>query len=269
MKSVVVISGGMDSTIALVQTVHKHGKENVEAISFYYGQKQKVELDKAKRTCEMQGVKHTIIDISFMREYLANKSANIDGSSIETPTADEVVNNSQPVTYVPNRNMMLASIGASYAESVGASEIVMGFQSQDTYGYWDCTPEFVDAMNTTLALNRQNKITLVTPLVGISKVDELKQFVELVGMEEALAVLANTLTCYDPSGEYSCGICPSCVDRLHAFEANGLSDPIKYVKLVNLGNGIILGWKGLDDINLKTIEIDSIGVLAEGNNEDT
>lgn len=231
MKKVVVISGGMDSTIALIRTIHEHGKENVEAISFYYGQKQKVELEMAQLTCKNQGVKHTVLDVSFMGAYLANKSANIEGSSIATPTADEVVHNSQPVTYVPNRNMMLISISASYAESIGADEIIMGFQSQDTYGYWDCTEEFVTAINNTLSLNRQNSVKLTTPFVGVSKVDELEQFIKLVGEDEALAILSNTLTCYNPENSVSCGICPSCVDRLHAFEANGLIDSIKYSSL--------------------------------------
>ena len=59
---IVVLSGGMDSTIALKLAVRKYGRENVSAITFFYGQKQAIEIEKAKQSTTILGVDHKIVD---------------------------------------------------------------------------------------------------------------------------------------------------------------------------------------------------------------
>lgn len=222
-KALVVLSGGLDSTASLRLALEQF--DEVEAISFDYKQKQRVELELAAKTCSILNVKHKIVDISFLNEINRGFSANTD-SDIEMPTIHDVLGEPQPVTYVANRNMILMSIAASYAETQKINTIICGFQSNDTYGYHDTTPIFVEKLNSVLAENRTHKITITAPFVEMSKYDELKAVLELDGN---LNLFKTTITCYNPDNQgRSCGTCPSCAERLAAFKKIGYIDPIEY-----------------------------------------
>ena len=222
-KALVVLSGGLDSTSALRLSLEQY--DEVEAISFDYKQKQRVELELASKTCNLLNVKHKIIDISFLNEINRGFSANTD-SSIEMPTIQDVLGEPQPVTYVANRNMILMSIASSYAETQKINTIICGFQSNDTYGYHDTTPVFLEKLNSVLDENRTHKIKIIAPFANLSKYDELKAVLELDGN---LDLYKTTITCYDPDEQgRSCGTCPSCSERLSAFKKIQIEDPIEY-----------------------------------------
>lgn len=223
-KVVMILSGGMDSTIAMRLAVEKYGCENVSALTFNYGQKQIVEIERAKESSEYLGVRHKVIDASFLHDISLGFSANVD-TDIEMPTIDEILGDPRPKTYVPNRNMILLSIAAAYAETVGADKIFCGLQSTDEYSYHDTTPSFINKINSTLDENRIIKIKVCAPFVNLSKSDELRLLVEL----NDFSLLKHTLTCYNPKEGKSCGNCPSCSERLRAFDLCGLTDPIEYV----------------------------------------
>lgn len=230
-KALVVLSGGLDSTSALVLAMADYSE--VHAITYYYGQKQSQEIEMAKRTCQQLGVKHSVVDITFLGDIAKPFSANISGSDITMPTITDVLGEPQPVTYVPNRNMILLSIAASYAEVNKIDTVICGFQSNDTYGYHDTTENFLDKINDVLHENRTWTITVRAPFVNMSKYDEITQVVRMTGSTD---VFKNTLTCYNPSADsvsgepVSCGVCPSCTERLSAFQQAGLVDPIKYAE---------------------------------------
>ena len=225
MKALVVLSGGLDSTAALRLSQEQY--DEVEAISFDYKQKQRVELELAAKSCARLGVKHQVLDISFLNDINKGFSANTD-SDMEMPTIEDVLGEPQPVTYVANRNMILMSIAASYAETRGIERIICGFQVNDTYGYHDTSPIFVQKLNDVLDENRTHKIKIIAPFVEMSKLDELKAVMELDGN---LDLFATTITCYNPDKEgKSCGVCPSCSERLNAFKQIGVKDPIAYVQ---------------------------------------
>ena len=222
-KALVVLSGGLDSTTSLRLALEEY--DEVEAISFDYKQKQRIELELAAKTCERLNVKHKIIDISFLNDINKGFSANTD-SDIEMPTINDVLGEPQPVTYVANRNMILMSIAASYAETRKINTIICGFQSNDTYGYWDTTPIFVEKLNSVLDENRTHKIKIIAPFAYLSKDDKLKAVLELDGN---LDLYKTTITCYDPDEQgRSCGTCPSCSERLSAFKKIQIEDPIEY-----------------------------------------
>lgn len=222
-KALVVLSGGLDSTAALRLSIEQF--DEVEAISFDYKQKQRIELELAAQSCERLNVKHKIVDISFLNDINKGFSANTD-SDIEMPTITDVLGEPQPVTYVANRNMILMSIAASYAETRKINTIVCGFQSNDTYGYHDTTPTFVEKLNSVLSENRTHKITITAPFVSLSKYDELKAVLDLDGN---LDLFKTTITCYNPDDQgRSCGTCPSCAERINAFKKIGITDPIEY-----------------------------------------
>jgi len=225
-KSLVVLSGGLDSTTSLRLAIEDY--DEVSAISFFYNQKQSVELKLAGETCKRLGVPHKIIDISFLGDIAKSTSTNISGSDIDMPTINHVLGDPQPVTYVPNRNMIMLSIAASYAETKGIKDVICGFQSNDTYGYHDTTTSFLSKINSVLSENRTHTITVSAPFISLSKFDEIKAVYELDGN---IDLYNTTITCYNPNdiGE-SCGVCPSCAERLRAFADMGMTDPIAYVK---------------------------------------
>ena len=226
---VVILSGGMDSTIAMRLAVEKYGKENVSALTFFYGQKQKREIDMAAMSTNMLGVEHKIVDASFLGEISKGFSANVD-TDIAMPTIKEVLGDPRPKTYVPNRNMILMSIAAAYAETRNVDSVICGLQVHDEYSYHDTTQRWVDKVNDLLSENRILKIKLVAPFSTLSKYDELQVLKELDGN---LMLTAFTLTCYNPNDRHeSCGVCPSCSERIANFAKMGIADTINYSKVI-------------------------------------
>lgn len=224
-KVVSVISGGLDSTVLTYLLVEKYGAENVHALSFNYQQKQGEELNRARTTCNHLGVEHTVLDLAILGQIARSVSTNIAGSEIEMPTIKGVIGDPQPVTYVPFRNMLLNTFAFSFAESVGASFVFSGLQATDAYGYWDTTAAFVDHMNQVAGLNRKHQIKLVAPFTGLSKAQEIELAMQL----PTPPLFEHTLTCYNPDDQgQSCGVCPSCSERLAAFVKNKMKDPVKY-----------------------------------------
>ena len=226
---VVILSGGMDSTITMRLAVEKYGKENVSALTFNYGQKQSREIEMAKLSTKKLGVSHKIIDAGFLGDISQGFSANVD-KNIDMPTIQDVLGDPRPKTYVPNRNMILMSIAAAYAETRNVETILCGLQVHDEYGYHDTTQRWVDKVNDILSENRIIKIKLVAPFSKLSKFDELNILRELDGN---LLLTAYTLTCYNPNEVgHSCGECPSCSERIANFAKVGVVDPIPYSKTI-------------------------------------
>lgn len=240
-KVVVSLSGGLDSTTLLYLMVKKFGKENVYAVSFDYRQRHDIELTQAKKSTQKLGVTHKIIDIQFLGEIAKGVSAMVKGP-VATPTMEDVLGEPQPSTYMPNRNMILVSLTAAFAESVGADGLALGIQKIDSYSYWDTTPEFYQAIENTLKLNRKRPIQFIAPFLTLSKVEEIKLGQEL-GVD-----YGETFTCYNPQIDaekeiwfdepaggknskkiyhyVSCGVCPSCFERAQSFKKAGCSDPL-------------------------------------------
>lgn len=224
---VVLISGGLDSSVLLHHVVQNLGRSPVYALSFNYGQRHAKELDCAQAQTKIAGgagisVSHRIIDISFMGDLLKNGSTLIAGGR---PVPDLAAlgeqDLAQPPTYVPNRNMMLLSIAAAFAEAHGVADVYYGAQAQDEYGYWDCTEAFLDRINHVLSLNRRDAVTIHAPFVRMKKS-------EIVRLGVSLSVdLAATWSCYR-GGENACGTCPTCVERLNAFRQAQADDPLVY-----------------------------------------
>lgn len=224
---VVILSGGLDSTITLRLTVQKYGAENVAALTYDYGQKQRREIDMARMSTNLLRVKHKVVDASFLGEISKGFSANVD-TDMEMPTIKDVLGDPRPKTYVPNRNMILMSIAAAYAEVNNVDTILCGLQVHDEYGYHDTTQRWVDKVNDVLSENRIIKIKITAPFSKLSKLDELHILNELDGNVN-LAMF--TLTCYNPDSEHrSCGVCPSCSERIANFAKFGVKDPVAYSK---------------------------------------
>ena len=128
-----------------------------------------------------------------------------------------------PVTYVPFRNAHFLSVAVSWAEVLGASKIYIGAVEQDSSGYPDCRPEYYEAFNRVIkAGTKEGAIEIVTPLINLRKAEIVRLGLELG------APFDLTWSCYSRQDE-ACGVCDSCLLRLSAFAAAGVSDPIPYV----------------------------------------
>lgn len=223
MKAVVLLSGGLDSSTLLHYVIQRLGATDVYALSFIYGQKHQCELQAAAWQAKAAGVKaHDVVDMGFFGALTPGASALTD-ARLRVPRLSDLAATelNQPPTYVPNRNMMLLSVAAAYAEARGVTSLFYGAQTQDSYGYWDCTPEFLEKINAVLGLNRRNPVTVIAPFVSLRKADEIRLGLTL-GVD-----YAHTWTCYR-GGAIPCGECPSCVERAGAFAEVGIPDPLKH-----------------------------------------
>jgi len=209
----------MDSATLLHYVSRELHVSEIHALSFRYGQKHAREIEMAEWQAQAASVQeHRSVDISFFGELIAGSSALTD-ESIEVPALADVDPGQvdQPVTYVPNRNMVLLSLAVAWAESMGCRDVFYGAQAQDRYGYWDCTVDFVARMNDVLCLNRGLSVTIHAPLAEKSKADVLR-----LGL--ALGVdYVHTWSCYR-GGAVPCGACPTCVERARAFADVGVEE---------------------------------------------
>lgn len=221
-SAVVLLSGGMDSSTLLHYVAKRLERTPVYALSFFYGQRHAKELDCARAQAESVGVaEHRVVDLSFLGDVLKGATALVDGLDVPDLEALDQDQLDQPPTYVPNRNMMLLSIAASYAEAQGAPTVFYGAQALDEYGYWDCTTDFVERLNHTLALNRRTPVTVEAPFAAMKKAESLR-----IGLELGVDY-SQTWSCYR-GGDAACGTCPTCVERLNAFREAGKKDPLPY-----------------------------------------
>lgn len=225
-KAVILLSGGLDSSTLLHYVRKTLGCGHIYAITFYYGQKHSREIRCASWQARALAVKeHKLLDMTALGTLTAGASALTD-AGIPVPDSNTLHagQRDQPSTYVPNRNMILLALASAYAEAQGIPHVFYGAQTQDCYGYWDCTPEFQDRMNAVLALNRRQAIGIKAPFARMSKR-------EIIAIGHDLGLdYAHTWTCY--RGEQkACGTCPACKDRLSAFHRLGLRDPLDYATL--------------------------------------
>ena len=219
MKAIVLLSGGLDSAVAIYLAKSK-GYE-VYALSFSYGQKHTKELECAKNLAKKVGAKeHKIVNLALN----SWGGCSLTDDSMEVKTGD-AERSDIPDTYVPARNMVFLSVAASYAEAVKAQDIFIGVSQVDYSGYVDCRQEFIEAMEkainqgTELAVEQKKPIMIHAPFINMTKAEEIKMGIEL-GLD-----FAGTWTCYK-GGEKPCGECDSCLLRLKAFEEAGMIDPL-------------------------------------------
>ena len=213
-KGIIILSGGLDSTVLLHDIVAKK-KYDIEAISFEYGQKHSREIECAAWQAKKVGVPHSIIQLPFINEVfssaLLQSGKSIPHGHYESETMKETV--------VPNRNMILLSIAAGVAISKKRNTIFYGAHSGDHAIYPDCREDFVHAMQRVFLLCDWEKIELEVPFLHLKKDDIVKKGKELQ------VDFSHTWTCYT-GGEMPCEKCGSCVERAEAFAKNNLFDPL-------------------------------------------
>ena len=220
-KALVLVSGGLDSTTCLGLAVKKYGKENVVALSVYYGQKHDKEITSAKEVTEYYDVEWLQLDLSKYSDcsLLSHSEKEIPKESYAKQL--EKTNGTPVSTYVPFRNGLFLSSAAAIALSKGCSYIYYGAHSDDAAGnaYPDCSDAFNKAMHDAVYIGSGNQLQIEAPFVNMTKADVVKLGLELNVPYEL------TWSCYE-GGDKPCGVCGTCIDRQAAFEKNGVMDPL-------------------------------------------
>jgi len=222
-KAVVLYSGGLDSTTCMA-IAQADGFETY-AMSFAYGQRHAVELEKARSYAPKIGaVSHQIVQIDLRQFGGSALTADLDVPK------DQAANGTIPITYVPARNTIFLSFALGWAEVLGAFDIFIGVNALDYSGYPDCRPEFISAFEnmanlaTRAGVEGDHPYTIHSPLIQLSKAEIIRTGLDL-GVDYRL-----THSCYDPTPTgLSCGHCDSCRLRLKGFREAGVEDPISYV----------------------------------------
>jgi 7-cyano-7-deazaguanine synthase len=224
-KAVVLLSGGLDSTTVLA--IAKDEGFACYCLSFQYGQRQSIELVRAKENSDTFGaVKHLVLDIGL--DAIGGSALT---SEIEVPKGrsfDEM-EAGVPQTYVPARNTIFLSYAMAWAEVLGADAIFIGVNALDYSGYPDCRPEYLNAFEkmanlaTKAGTEEKRSLDIHAPLLHMKKSEIILKGISL-GVD-----YATTHSCYDPGQQgVPCGDCDSCRLRLKGFAEAGIKDPLPY-----------------------------------------
>ena len=231
------LSGGMDSTALLMRLLADGCR--VDCISYRYGQKHSVELERAQLNIqyllsEGHQIEHKIIDLTSAMELF--ESSLIDGGE-EIPEG-HYEEEQMKSTVVPNRNAIFASILYGYALSVATREnckveISLGVHSGDHEIYPDCRPEFYHAIEHAFSIGNweSENISFSLPYLEGDKTTILKDAQKAIAQLNLnfSRIFANTNTSYNPDAEgRGSGKSGADIERILAFNSLGLTDPVEY-----------------------------------------
>jgi 7-cyano-7-deazaguanine synthase len=224
-NAVILLSGGLDSTTTLA--VAKAQGFYCHCLSVDYGQRHRVELERAAAVAKAMGVadhRTVTLDLRAIGGSALTADVDVPKGRDETAMATGI-----PVTYVPARNTILLGVALGYAETVGAFDLFIGANVLDYSGYPDCRPEFLTAFEslanlaTKAGVEGTGRFRVHAPLLRMTKAEIIREGVRL-GVDYAV-----TLSCYDPDAVgRACGGCDSCHLRRKGFLEAGVPDPTTY-----------------------------------------
>jgi len=204
-KAVVVMSGGLDSTV-LLHFVRDRGYE-IYGLSFDYGQRHRKELDMAKYWGEKLCNKWELVNLSFMKTLIQGSALLNDALALPE---EHYTHKNQKITVVPNRNMIMLSIAIAWAEDITAEKVFFGAHANDHAIYPDCRPSFLQSIDKTARLATYNGIQVDAPFINMTKK-------EVVALGRTLGVdFEKTWSCY-AGKDIPCGVCATCQERKEAL----------------------------------------------------
>lgn len=221
--AVILLSGGLDSATVLAMA-RAHGYA-CHALSFRYGQRHAIELERAAVIARRLGaVRHVVIDIDLRRFGGSALTADI---AVPKRRSLKAIGHGIPPTYVPARNTVFLALALACAETLAAADIFIGVNALDYSGYPDCRPEFIAAFEamanlaTKAGVEGGKRLRIHTPLIAMRKGEIIRAGRDL-GVDYAL-----TTSCYDPGARGEpCRACDSCLLRAKGFAEAGLADPL-------------------------------------------
>ena len=219
-KSIVLFSGGLDSTTAICWALDRY--EKVFALTFDYGQRNMIELDMAGKVAQKLNVPQKVLRVNLKQI----GGSSLTDTKLSLPQYEKMEESEEglPSTYVPFRNGIFLALAAAWAEVVGIKEIICGFNVIDSPNYPDTRKQFVQAMQEAINLGTKaslspEKIQIIAPFLKMKKSDIIKEGLSL-NVDYSFAI-----SCYCGE-EIPCQKCSSCVLRQKAWEKVGLQDPL-------------------------------------------
>lgn len=220
-KAVVLLSGGLDSTVSLAVAREKFSIEL--AVFFDYGQKAfKKEMESVICICDYYKIPFRKIRLEWLEEVcssaLVNTDENLPEYTLEGLDSDiAVLHKSARAVWVPNRNGVMLNIAASIAEAISCNTIIFGANSEEAKTFPDNSADYVNALNKALSFSTANSVKVFVPLV-----DKDKSEIVTIALKYK-APLDLVWSCY-LSKEKLCGKCESCVRFKNALFNNNLQD---------------------------------------------
>lgn len=210
MKSIILLSGGLDSLACLAVTREKYNCEL--AITFDYGQKAlDKEIEASKKICDFYNVEHKIIKLDFLKEI--TQTALV--SDKEVPQDYDM-----KAVWVPNRNGLFLNIAGSFADSYGYNYIIIGANKEEGKTFPDNTLAFAKRVEAEFEFSTLIQPKILIPLIDMDKEEIVKTVIDLK------APLELVHSCY-LGGDKNCGKCESCLHLIEALKKNDAKDFIK------------------------------------------
>lgn len=220
MKSIVLLSSGLDSTVAFREAYSRC--DETLCITFDYGQRaRRREIEYSKMICENFQVGHLVIELPWYKTFrsaLTNGEelpkilpSDLDNKTITRESAEKV--------WVPARNVVFLSIASAIAENYNYDVIFTGFDAEEAATFPDNTNEFVERFNGMLKLGTLSQPRVYAPLISLNKTEIVKKG---IGID---APMEWSWSCYE-GNEKPCGVCESCLRRKRAFDNAGVKDPL-------------------------------------------
>jgi len=233
--AILLLSGGMDSTICLFWAIDK-GYTIEKTLSFYYGQKHTIELEAADNVTELANkythkvlgyyIEHEVTNVLSQISDIT-KSALVGNTSNKSMNENHPINNNLPASFVPGRNILFLTIASVMAYTDAVSNLITGVCQTDYSGYPDCRADTIRALNLSLNLGMDTDIEIITPLMYLTKAESLNLMLDMAPSTRRLCwkALAYTHTCYNGKAE-PCMQCPACELRAHGFKEANMIDPL-------------------------------------------
>jgi 7-cyano-7-deazaguanine synthase len=218
MSSIVLLSGGLDSTVNLKQA---HDDAGVAlALTFDYGQRAAArEAAAASLMCQQLGLSHRLIPLPWLAEIspssLVQVQIPVPEVTMDRLEEDRVLaGDTAQAVWIPNRNGLFVNIAAAFAESLGADTIVAGFNEEEAATFPDNSADFVAASNIALGLSTRRPVRLLSHTQHLRKPD-------IVRLGRRInAPLPCLWSCY-LGGREHCGRCESCARLERALREAG------------------------------------------------
>jgi 7-cyano-7-deazaguanine synthase len=224
MNTIVLLSGGQDSTTALAWALREWGP--ARTVAFDYGQRHRVELEQSAIISKELGAEsHVVLPVEALKVLggaaLTNDNIKVEAEASEYSLNSHAWAHGLPSTFVPGRNMLFLTLAAAYGAKFGIYDLVTGVCGQDRAGYPDCRAEFIRSAEATLSLALDEPVSITAPLVDQTKAQTWALADDLGILD---VIIEHTHTCYFGNRNvrhdwgYGCGECPACIERIKGWD---------------------------------------------------
>jgi 7-cyano-7-deazaguanine synthase len=224
-KSIILLSGGLDSVVSL--GISKEKMNVTLALTFDYGQRTaQKEIEAAGRIAEHYSIEHKVVKLDWLAQITGTALVNRDMELPELGAANldsmEHALESAKNVWVPNRNGIFLNIAAGFADSMEFTHILFGANKEEAATFPDNSEVFVEKINAAFEYSTLVKPVVVAPLAKYTKVDTVRLAVE------NNIPLNLVRSCYSDD-EVHCGVCESCLRLKRALkEVFGSKLPVEF-----------------------------------------